>query len=333
VLKQLAAGRLRRDTCEVLPFDQLTAIGRARRLRELAHAVASEDYQFNVTNIRLVSAHSFNTIFRIDSPAGRFAMRVGDACRIHAPGVEDTEAAWLDQLADSAIAHHRNVPTPNGKRWVNREHPGVPTARVCTLFSWLDGRELRDSATPDSVRAAGRLLAQLHEHANGSVLAVPHELHARHAVYFGSEDRIGQLNSEHRNLLRDAVARVQAVVDHLWDDEPRHLLHGDFGPHNLMTWRNQLRPIDFQDLLYGPAALDLGITLADLARTDPSFVQPFEEGYMQIRNLPEPSPYQLETLAIGRSLNIMNLALLAPDSGIARGYESHQRRVVDWMMR
>jgi len=254
--------------------------------------------------------------------------------RIHPRGVEDAEAMFLDRLAATQIIAPRNVATTEGDRWTVVTHPGVPTSRVCTLFTWLEGSVLRDRLDEAKMVAAGQLLAELHDGAATIPQSqeVPAELQARNAIYFGTTNLVRSHASEHGSLFREAEARVEQEFEVLWRQPgDQLLLHGDFGPHNILSYRGSLRPIDFQDLRYGFDVHDLGITLADLRRATPRMVQPFLEGYGRIRALPDLTANQLAIHAAARSLNIMNLALLAPSERISQVFGLHAARVASWM--
>lgn len=316
-------------------YDDLTRIGQVRRLHTLARSVLEDCYALGPLQLRMIAVHSFNTVFRVDTAVGRFALRIGAECRIHPSGVEDIEAAWLDALATDGHSVARTVPTITGRHWVSATASGVPGNRVCTLFTWVSGRQMRRRLTHDRLEAAGRLLAALHSAARQSQIEVAPHLEARRAIYFGDADLVASYESHHGTAFVEATERVQQLIDSFWTDAatPHHLLHGDFGPHNILVSRRTLSPIDFQDLRFGPPQHDLGTTIADLRRTDPSLVEPFTAGYEAVNGAIGLSPHELATLSAARDLNIMNLALLAPRAGIGQSLEPAADRIVEWMRR
>lgn len=318
-------------------FDALTAIGRARRLRALAETVAIDRFGLTEPRVRLLSQHSFNTMFRVDCDGSRFVLRVGDACRIHADGVEEVEAEWLNRLgASSTITAPRAIAATDGKWRVDVECNSVSGRRACSLFTFIEGRELRSTTVgPPEIHEAGALLARLHEDAaSASVLTpVPGQLHADRVVYFHKENLVRDYEAENGAMFSEAVDRVQSVIDGLWRSPPHtpHVLHGDFGTHNVLTWRKHLRPIDFQDLQFGFDVQDLGLSIADLGRNTPELVEPFTAGYATVRPLPELPPDLLAALSAGRSLNMMNLGLHLRRQGIEWFLDRHGQLVADWM--
>jgi Ser/Thr protein kinase RdoA (MazF antagonist) len=318
------------------PFGELTRAGQARRLGRLATDVLTSAYALRPAAVRPVAAHSFNTVFRVETSGDRFALRVGDEHRIHVVGVEDVEAAWLDALAGEVpgLAASTIVRDASGRPWVTGRDPRVPATRTCTLFTWARGIPLRDRLSADRMRAAGRLLARLHEHvAVTAAIRVPDGLRATQVIYFEDTERLSNWQSTHGSLFLEAMARAQAALDDLWAAPPHlpHLLHGDFGPQNVMVWRDQLRVIDFQDLRLGFEVQDVGLSLADLARHEPELLEPFRAGYADVRRWPLDDAALAATLAACRSLNLVNLGLNLRRPGIERFLADHAARVRAWM--
>lgn len=317
-------------------FDELSPVGRTRRLRTLALDTLQHGFAVDAEHVRPVAVHSFNTVFRADAPDGatpRMALRVGDRIRIHAADVESVEAAWLCRLsAETALT----VPQPvAGRDGCSSRHwsvPGVDGTRVCSLFSWLDGRPLRDHMTTDGLVSMGRVAAELHEHAASLDAAFASAAPCADApVYFGETDLVTSPGAD--PLLVEARARVQDVIDGLWADPPHrpHLLHGDIGPHNVLVFRGRVRPIDFQDLLVGFDVQDVAITVADLRRNAPEAVEPFRSGYRSVRPWPLSDPALEAALVAGRSLNVANLGLLLRRDGFDRRVAAHTAIVRRWM--
>ncbi|MFT7645280.1 MAG: Ser/Thr protein kinase RdoA (MazF antagonist) [Candidatus Poriferisodalaceae bacterium] len=284
------------------PFGQLSPVGRARRLRRFATDVVSESYGRADASVRLLSAHSFNTVFAVRHGGERLVLRVGDAVQIHSSGVEEVEARWLRSLAEAGVSVAQNIPTRDGGVTAMVESPDVPGARVCTLFSCVDGVPLSQRLDADRISQAGALLSLLHE--NSRVTGeLPPDVHADRAVYLPAVDRNAlPAIAGHDQLFAEATERAQVAVDELWASSPHepHLLHGDFGPHNILSRRGDLRPIDFQDLQFGFDVQDLGISFADLSRRDPAFVEPFQLGYSSVRPWPDLTPELLASFSAAR---------------------------------
>ena len=320
-------------------FNDLTKRAQGLRLRSLAINVLSQDYGYIDADMTLLSMHSFNTMFRVRVDDRKFVLRVGDACRIHAVGVEDIEAKWLASLCDAGFGSPRNIPTSNGRHWTTIARSGVPEPRNCSLFTWVKGRPLSShlaasSSNRELMMAAGALLAQLHGQAAGHDHGpIPPEVIADRVVYFHEENRVVDYQSRHGGLFAEAIDRVQRFLDDLWRSPPHrpHLLHGDFGVHNVLVHRGRLNPIDFQDLQSGFAVQDVALTIADLQRSRPELVEPFRVGYESSRPWPELTPPMQEVFSAARSLNVMNLGLHLRRAGFADRLDDHAARIAKWM--
>ena len=203
------------------------------------------------------------------------------------------------------------------------------------MFTWVSGRPLRDDLTADRLQQAGRLLAEIHDQSADYAPAtpIPSGVYADRAVYFHEENRLLTYESSYGSLFVEALDRAQRRLDELWRSPPGvpQLLHGDFGPNNVLRFRSRLTAIDFQDLQYGFALQDVAISMADLRRTAPALIEPFRAGYAEVRPWPELAPDLDAALTAARSLNIMNLGLHLQRPGIAQRLDVHSERVAAWM--
>jgi Ser/Thr protein kinase RdoA (MazF antagonist) len=323
------------------PFRELSPRGQLLRLRALALDALME-YELEVRRCSFVST-GFNTVFRVDTTNGdAYALRVSPSLRIHAEGCELVEGAWVAAIRDGT-----DVPTPrmiaarNGSLVVWVERDGVPGARSCVLFEWVPGRPLRDRPAADPVRRTGALTATLHEHGAGYALArPPGALLADRVLYFRVETRLDELRPTYGSVLEDAVARAQLVLDRLWRDPPHppHLLHGDIQPGNVMVRGAAVAIIDFQDLIWGFEAQDVGIALGSLAHFDgagPLSAGPlrdaFRAGYEAVRAWPEADRETWEALRAARHLNILNFGLSRRGPDLDRFIARHAGPIAEWM--
>ena len=211
-----------RQTGGVRPFDELTKIGRLCRLRRFAEEVAVARYGVSQPRVRLISKHSFNTVFRVDTDRERFVLRVGDPKRIHSDEVEDVEAHWLAHLDEAtAITAPRPIASIEGAWRVNYEADYVLGRRACSLFSFIEGRELRKTKVDAGTSyRSGALMASLHEDAATTLppVRVPLDLHADRVVYFHQENLVCEYELDDGELFGEAHDRVQSTITKLWVD-------------------------------------------------------------------------------------------------------------------
>src|SRR5689334_22009198 len=100
---------------------ELSRSQRARRLRPLARAALAAYGVEADARMSLLAMHSFNVMFEARTAAfGRVVLRVGDLHRIHADGVEEIEAEWIDALAiDVGIVGPRFIRALDGRASVD----------------------------------------------------------------------------------------------------------------------------------------------------------------------------------------------------------------------
>lgn len=318
-------------------FDQLTKSGRVGRLRLLATDTLRNQFGLEPSRVSLLASHSFNTLFRAQMAGGQpLAVRVGEV-RIHADRVEDVEADWLRALrAETDLLVPTLLADLAGNNVSAGAHPLVPGPRYCSVMTWAQGRLVRRQFDHNIARRLGALQAILHEHAAAySPPEIPLGIIAKRVVYFANTSLLAGYESAHGSMFVEAIDRVQAHLDVLWKiplHRP-HLLHGDFGPQNVMRYRSILTPIDFQDLQFGFDVQDVAITVADLRRVfhDQSLIEDFAVGYRSVRPWPLTDESLARALAAGRSLNVINLGLNLRRPGLPEFIDRHSRLVAEWM--
>ena len=301
---------------------------------------ALRSYDVVPQRVRL-AAESFNSLFRVTTASAVYALRVGSVLQIHPEGTAAVEAAWHRRLRLQGVCVPDVVANTDGElaTLVTNGRPDHGS-RTCILFEWVAGRSLRTSMTVRRSMTLGRLSARLHQDAAlwsppgaGDVLA------ADRVLYWRAPEQLAMAGSRfgYGTLFLDALARAQSVVDSLWrcPPQPPHLVHGDLTPANvIVSPRDGLVPIDFQDTVRALEVQDLSITVAALRRFPDSgrLVDAFRDGYSEYRPWPDVSPALFESLIAGRALHQMNLTLnLADIDGLETYVASHAARIRAWM--
>jgi Ser/Thr protein kinase RdoA (MazF antagonist) len=319
------------------PFDELTKAGRIARLRLLATDTLRSEFDIEPRRVSLLAAHSFNTVFRAEvADAAPLAVRVGEV-RIHADGVEEVEASWLDAIRSETELRVPTLMVGRGGRHVAAgHHARVPGPRFCSVMSWVPGRIVREQFTQSVARQMGTVQATLHCQASRyRAPVVPAGVVANRVVYFGDTTRLANYRSRYGQMFVEAIDRVQRHLDELWRSPPHpaHLIHGDFGPQNVMRSRSALTPIDFQDLQFGFDVQDVAITICDLRRVynDQSLIDALKQGYETVRAWPLDDPTLERALGAARSLNVINLGLNLRRPGLPDFIDRHAALVATWM--
>lgn len=312
------------------PFAELTEVGKIRRLHGLARK-ALRQYDFEVVRLRCI-AHEINWTFRVDTSDRRtLALRVATDPQdtdVHTP----TEVAWLRAIEEAPeIDAVRVIPTASGDDFVELEHPGVPGARACVIFSWVPGRTIGESAGPEDYLALGRLAARLHDH--GESWRMPGDLQPLvwdRVFYYPTEPVVLYEDRFRHHLTRSRTEVVRAVeqaaateLERLHRELPTFIIHGDLHPWNVHRYRERLIVFDFEDLMIGAPVQDVAITLY-YNRSRPQYddlVAAFREGYTGLRPWPVERDGQLELLMGARTVSFINYVLrmgIDPDQYLPR---------------
>jgi Ser/Thr protein kinase RdoA (MazF antagonist) len=307
---------------------------RAVALEALRH------YDLVPRRVRL-AAESFNSVFRVTTASAVYALRIGAGRPIHPEGTAAVEAAWHRRLRQHGVFAPDVLANVDGEpATLVAADPAEHGTRVCVVFDWVAGRSLRTGLTGPRAAALGRLSARLHQ--DGATWSPPgaaEVLRADRVLYWQVPDQLAAAGSRFGSgtLFTDAQARAQAVIDSLWQNPPHppHLVHGDLTPPNvIVSPRQGLVPIDFQDTALGFEVQDLAFTVAALQRWPDGdrIIDAFRAGYGECRAWPDVSPALFDSLIAARSLHQLNLTLnLASLDGVDSYVARHAERVQAWM--
>lgn len=305
------------------PFDELTRLGRIRRIRQLASA-ALTNYGVNEARLRLVR-QAGNTLFRVWTSSLPRTDATDDLfeegqylLRVHEPGYQEPEAIKLELTWLAAMRQEANLPVPepiatlDGQYLLPINVPGIPGTRNCSILRWVKGRSVKNRFRPHHFRAQGRLMARLHNFtAQWQPLMGLCKRRFDWDGLFRNDAGSGMANAEawallsplHNEAFSFVAERIREVMDD-WGQSTDvfGLIHGDLGVDaNLHFWHGEPRAIDFDDSGWGYWAFDLAVAL-DACRDDPAYPRYREallNGYAEFRSLPEKQAEQLELFLAG----------------------------------
>lgn len=303
------------------PYDELTRLGRLRKMRRLAETALGE---YGLGGARLdFFMQAGNTLYRVydedsasNNPHGDLFEPGHYLLRIYQPGWQTLEAlelelAWLDAMRSGS-----DLPVPEPVRRLDGDLltqisiPGIPEGRCCSLLRWVKGRLLPDNGRPEHYRAQGRLMARIHDFTQGwQCPSAPTKRRYDWDGLFMNDPEIGLPPGESWNYLPSewvepfgtVARRFRQLID-AWGTGPEvyGLIHADMGlDANVLFWRGQPRPIDFDGSGFGYWMYDLAVAIAhcignqDHAR----FWDALLEGYGEHRNLPDAQIAQFDLLS------------------------------------
>jgi len=289
------------------PYDQLTRLGRIRRLRKLAEK-ALEAY--SLSGARLSFQHyEGNLVFRVNTtgihdphfspdPAyvpHRYNLRIHTTSNID--GIHG-ETIWLDALrSQTGMTLPEPLPNRDGALFTTLNIPGAPQKTV-SLLRWVDGRVLSEGFRPPHFQAIGDMIARLHNFA--AHWEAPPDF--TRPVW----DWQGQLGGEHfrqpideviaaipdrfREAFLDISAKTKQLMEQLGKSTNVYgLIHADLYPENILFKSGRALPIDFEDCGYGYWIWDIAIALCLWPWTEDWYWmrEALFEGYLKRRTMPQ----------------------------------------------
>lgn len=289
------------------PYNELTRVGRLRRLRKLAEVAL---WEYGLSDAKLTFQHyEGNVIFRVDVPGPAPARKANDPFvpnryNLRILTTSDTEAihaelTWLAALRREAdLSVPEPVPTLDGELLTIVSVPGVPQGRLVSLMRWLDGRILTKGFRPDHFEALGKAMAGLHEFAAGwkppQGFKRPHwdwhgQLGGRDFPY-PLDELVASMPARYREAFTVVSAQVREVMEALGKGPDVYgLIHADMYFENVLFKDGRAFPIDFEDCGFGYWIWDLAVALCQWPWTEDWkwMRDALLRGYTRIRNLPE----------------------------------------------
>lgn len=297
------------------PYRDLTLAGKLRRLHKLAVATLA---LYDLQSPEL-TFHGFETnlLYRVTTASGeRFMLRLA------MPGwrtFEDlqAEASWLGALnLETTLSVPSILPARAGEYVQPIRMPGVPDTWNASLMSWVPGRLLRHYLSERNLEKMGVLFAELHHH--GASWHPPAGFTTRrfeHWLSRGEEnliadgtgsmqpDGISALPSRARALLQRLHVHLESAYEAI-DRRDLRVIHCDLWHDNIKLYRGVLRPLDFEDTVWGFRSHDIAMAMLDLLEdTDKArysvLLAAFRRGYQACMAWPEDP---IEPFQIGRLL-------------------------------
>jgi Ser/Thr protein kinase RdoA (MazF antagonist) len=289
------------------PYDELTRLGRLRRMRQLA-ATALEAY--GLPGARLTFLQYFaNITYRVDVPGlvlqgdssgpyvpNRYLLRV--LCTNHWEAVKG-EMTWLAALSrEAGLPVPEPVATLEGELLTRITTPGVPEGRIVSLMRWVNGRKRTTGFRPRHFRAWGRMVARLHAFAAGWQPPEGFErfvwdwegLLGGRGFDCTVEELVASMPEHLQEPLQIVSSEARTVMEGLGKGADAYgMIHGDMYPENVLFKAGEVYPIDFEDCGFGHWLWDIALPLCEQPWTEEGAWQrdAFLEGYTQVRTLPE----------------------------------------------
>ncbi len=272
--------------------------------------------------------------------AGRYALRI---CR--AERARDgllCEQHWLHALRrDTELCVPEPICGLDGSVLREVRTDSLPKPRLCMLFRWVEGEFIDADLTPDHLRAVGRFMAKLHNHAEG--FAWPTELRpTRQDVaslpgLLAGLEAVERYSPEALALLGRGLDAVRDAMDEL-GSRPSVVgpIHGDLQQYNYLFHGDEVRAIDFETLTHGYYLYDLATTRSYLGGENRDLLrEALLEGYEEIRRLPPNAKRYLQRFGFLRVVDTARWILTTPgilEQGWAVDYADGAPRVAERLL-
>ncbi|MBW3624029.1 MAG: phosphotransferase [Armatimonadetes bacterium] len=301
------------------PYREITRKGQIRRMRGLALAALK---QFEIEPLRVeFLTHGENTTFRVSARSRESSPPESYLLRIHIdhPTYRDTlpvlsELQWLQSLRRSeGLEVPEPVPTRDGAWVVREEAEGVPGARSCVLFRWMEGSHGRDRhyRDPDFWDRMGEFLGKLHRHSE--YFSPPpeftrqrwdgYECYYEQPLELGLETVRAYCTPEDADLVRRVLDQIRRVLTEMGEGrEVFGLVHADMHGGNRLVHRGRIKAIDFDDGGFGHYLYDIVLVLRDAQ--GPDCRNAFLRAYRRIRSFPEEHERYFHTFRLLRGMNM-----------------------------
>jgi Ser/Thr protein kinase RdoA (MazF antagonist) len=199
---------------------------------------------------------------------------------------------------------------------------GIPEARLCEIFTWVDGKDLAEDMSAINIAKLGELMAGLHIHAltyhppaKLSLLRFDRVFPFPEPVVLFDKKFAALFPAKRRAIYEKAIAWAQDAIDHLKaSGEPMRILHGDLHQWNVRNARGILSPIDFEDLMLGWTTQDIATTLYYFdAENFSALRDAFQTGYERRSPWPEKRAGEIDSFIAARGLGLANFILNDPN--------------------
>ena len=272
-------------------------------------------YPLAISSIELIN-FEYNATFKVQLASEELL-----ALRINV----NSERTLVNALAEVDFVRHLStfsgiaVPQPiiNSHNEYVTEFTFEPMNRdvIAVLFSWLEGEEMGDEPSIETVFSLGATLAKLHLATKDFTLSSG-RLPSLRDLFVGDKDLLSIPNPQIPTAAREEILQVMQSIDsflgELYSTESPRVIHADLHGWNVMLFDGSLSVFDFDDSAVGLPIQDIAIATYYLG-TDEERLE-LLKGYQSISPLPKFTPQIMQALLLHRRLLLLNYLLGSSNS-------------------
>jgi Ser/Thr protein kinase RdoA (MazF antagonist) len=219
------------------------------------------------------------------------------------------EIAFVDFLNSKSVV---NLPKPVSTK-LNQlaqtiHSPLMERDLGVVLYTWLEGEELGDEPSEDSLRKLGAAMAAMHQATSGFRLPEGAKLPFLRDFLWETQNIIfssnSPLSSEEKEILSKAKSKIELIIGDLYSKGEAIVIHADLHGGNVFSHEDEVFLFDFDDSGIGLPIQDLATALyyLDTPEQDAAML----DGYRSVCDLPVHSEYQLQGLLLQRRIILLN---------------------------
>ncbi len=284
-----------------------------------------DHYPLVVDDTERIKVASFNRVYRVTSPTGPYVLKIYDSRYLDKAGQEKIayEIGLLDYLGGTGL--EVALPVRNARQ----RYISFDGGDRAVLFSMVPGRYV-DTPGDSESRQAGNLLARLHIAARQYRTPYAWRYGNRQPLFYWL-DAWQQYHNQGEVIGTDIELSADRCKKRLRDlDCFLTHCHGDLSKINYLFDGTKCWLIDFQNIGYGPALIDLANGMVEFAATTEGLREEimfaFRDGYEQIRPLETEEQSYLNDLLVIQAA-VRQAKLLRLHYG-GFGYELQEARIL-----
>ena len=285
-------------------------ISNDEQIKSLTHSARELLGQYGLHDVEIKCInYEFNATFSVVTASGeKFALRI-NINSTRTPENMLAEIEWVNFLTRiPGISLPRPIANGSDSFISTLMHQDSGRVLQAILYTWLEGEELGDEASPEQMFTVGAAMATLHQSSKAFKLTPPAELPTFDDWLWGTQDFLLSQQSivptEQLLSIREAVEIIQADTSALYKSTSTQIIHADMHGWNLMWHEGRLSIFDFDDCGFGIPQQDLAVALYYL--DTPEQKSAFLKGYQSISELPAYSELQMASLLLQRRLVLLN---------------------------
>lgn len=321
-------------------FNELTRLGRIRRARKII-LEALEHYDLDIETMDFLTEDT-NIFFKIKTKnQKKYAVKLYQEL---SSDLDDSKAElyFLSEIGNSLdVVVPHVVANRMGDLVTVIDTAYDEVAKRIAVYTWMDGKDIDEIETPEMFRKIGVVMAKMHQFSQR--MTIPSDIKSKKldkVLYYAGDDYFyknpkhqSKINEDYIKLMDFVIPYLDKRMQALYEKEPI-LIHGDFNPYNIKTYKGDIRLLDFEDTSLGYPIHDVAILFFYYQYDDQYelYKDAFYQGYNTVLDIGRYDDQTIQMLMTARRVNFLNYILEIHDQP-EKYIERNMARVQDYLKR